>query len=147
MIEIYGHFWSGIIGEDAGHRTRGRSFDGGIDLLYGHWTRGLKCQIHTGNIWRGHANGRTVQFSGHFRQDFAQSLSCTGRCRDQSHSGCTGAVKIAMAAIQGRLVACVAMNGGHDPTFNANSVIEGFDQRCQAIGGARAIRNYCVAAP
>ena len=126
MVKVDADFGLWVIGHDHAHvAVCGLGHDG-VHVCNGHGFTGLECQINGRDVWCGHAHRGAVQFACQFGQNLAQCSGSTRGCWDQRHSGCAGAVKVFMAAVQGRLVASVAVDRCHDPALDADGVVEDF---------------------
>mmetsp|Transcript_30 Transcript_30/g.68 ORF Transcript_30/g.68 Transcript_30/m.68 type:complete len:240 (-) Transcript_30:489-1208(-) len=136
VVEVDRHFLLGVIGQnptDGAPRGLGHS---GVDLFDGDVAAGLERQVHGGHVRCGHAHRGPVQLACKFRQHFAQGLGCPGRGWDHRHGRRARAVQIIVATVEGRLIAGIAVDRGHDAMFNAHGFAQHFGQGREAVGGA-----------
>lgn len=97
-------------------------------------------------IDHGHGGGRdtesdTVQLALELGEDEGDRLGGTGGGGDDVQGGGTGATEIAVGSIEKTLVTGVGVGGGHGALDDAKLLVEDLDERSEAVGGARSVRD------
>ncbi len=130
------------IGENTFHRAFRSGFERGVDFSNSHADTGFEFHDEVGERtrWRWHAESTTVEFAFHRWNHFADGAGSTGGGRHDVYGSRTTATQVLVRKVENVLVVGVGVNRGHETALNAPGVVEHFDQRRKAVGGAGSIR-------
>ena len=120
MVEVRGHVRQVGITENALQVVIGCRPETVIDFVGGCWSIGFEGQVDHRDVRRWHPDGNAVEPSGKLRQHQPDRPGCTGRGRYHRHRCRTRPVQILVHGIEGRLVAGIAVDGGHETAPDAD---------------------------
>src|SRR5690606_6428891 len=112
-----------------------------VHLFNGGVTRSHEGQVDHGNVDGRHAHGEAIELACQLGQHQAHGSGSTRAGGDHALGGRTGATQVAMVDVGQHLVVRVGMDGGHQTRFHTQLLMQGFDQRGQAVGGAGSVGN------
>ena len=132
--------------EDTLHVGLAGLFHSGADLFIGGVLSGSESQIHDGNGRGRNAQRHTGQLAFDLRAHERNSLGgAGGRGDDVGRGGTATFPVLAAGTVNGLLGGGVAVDGGHETFFHADTFLEqDGDQRSQAVGRAGGVGNNKV---
>ena len=135
-----------LIGEiqDTFHRAFRSRLECSIQLFCRRVALGREYEIDQADIRGRHANRRTIQFPLQIRQHQSDRARCAGGGGDHVLRTATGPPQILVNLVEHALIVRIAVDRGHEPTFDPDRVVQDLGNRRQAIGGAAGIRNDII---
>src|SRR5271157_2270884 len=100
----------------------------------------LSREINDGNRWGRYAQRIAVELALEIRDDQSNGFGGASGGRDDVQPGSAGAAQIGVRKVKYLLVICVRVNGGHEAAFYLVLVVNHLRRRCQAVRGARGVR-------
>ena len=136
----------GILGilEDAAHRAGGGSAEGVVDVLLADGLFQVGYEVGYRAHRGGDAVGDAVQLAVQFGQHYAHGAGGAGAGGDDVLRRRPGAPQIPVVAVQKALVVGVGVDGGHQPAFYAESIVQHLDHGGKAVGGAGGVGDDAV---
>src|ERR1700676_3461976 len=145
-FEVGGNEFFFGIGEDALERAfRGR-FERGVDGIFCGGFVDEDGEVHNADVWRGNAHGVAVEFTFEFGNDQMQGFGGAGGTGNHVNGRCACSAKVLVRQGQKFLIVGVGMDGGHGAAVNAESVVENFGDRSEAVCGAGSVGDDVVLA-
>lgn len=140
------HFVFGVP-KRPGHGAFGRGLHGGVDVGHGGALAGAEGQVDAGHVCSWHAERHAGQFAFGFRQAQGDSLGRTGRGRNDVGVRVATATPVLLGrTVLGGLGRGGRVHGGHEAFFETKLIHDDFDDRGQAVGGARCVGDHGVLA-
>ncbi len=148
VVEVDRHQRRRVVVEDALERPgfRRRLHDR-VDLVDRRVARGDERQVDQRHVDRRHADRVAVELAVQFRQHEADRGGRAGLGRDHAHRRGTRAAQVLVIDVGQHLVVGVRMHRRHQAADHADLVVQRLDQRRQAVGRARRIRDDRVRRP
>ncbi|MCY1536942.1 hypothetical protein D9M68_724180 [compost metagenome] len=131
----------GVVVQDALEFAFRGSLQDAVDFFGGRVAASHERQVDQRHVDGRDADGVAVQLAVQFRQHEAHGGGGAGLGGDHAHGGRTGAAQVFVIDVGQDLVVGVGVHGGHQAVFQAQLVVQRLDQRGQAVGGARRVRD------
>ena len=114
---------------------------GCVDVRYGRFFLEVRGQVDHGTGSHRNSHRDPGKLALELRDHQSDSRSCTGGRWDDVQCCRPCAVSIGVRLILNLLIVGIRVNGGHQTALDTEGVVEDFGDRCQAVGGARCVRN------
>src|SRR5580698_1187712 len=139
VVEVDRDVWCIGVAEDALELLLGRALHRLVDLFLAGLAGSDDLEVDHRDVRCRHADRDAVELAVQFRQHEADCFRRARRRRDHRHRRRAAAIEILVQGVEGRLVAGIGVDRGHEAGFDADGIIEHLGDRREAIGGARTI--------
>ncbi len=148
MVEVAAGVGQLGIGQQALERTGlGGLTQHAVDLGGVGVARGLQGDVQAGHVHRRHADGLGLDAPGQLRQQALDAAGQTGGHRNHRLEGRARTAQVFMVVgIDNRLIVHRRVNGGNGDVFQTHRLVEKFQQRHAAVGGAGGVGHQQLAA-
>ncbi len=145
MVEVYRYQRQRVVSQNTLQLPVGGFLEDCVDFIDRGVAPGDERQIDQRDVDGRHADRETVQLAVQFRQHEADRRRGAGLGRDHAVGGRTRAAQIFVVDVGQHLVVGVGMHRGHQAVDDAELFMQRLDERRQAVGGARCVRDHRVA--
>jgi len=128
------------VAEDALELTLRSLLDGSADVVVGGLLLELAGKINDGDVESGNTEGHASKLANKAGDNLGNSLGSTsGRGDDVASGSTTITPGLSRRTIDGLLGGSGGVDGGHETTLHAESLVDNLGERSKAVGGAGSV--------